>query len=146
MNTPLILFTIAGRSCALEAQDVQTVIELDEITVVPRAPEVVLGLTALRSQTLTVLDTRLIVGQTPSDFPTDTRAAVVEVAGHSYALIVDQIRDVGSMKSEIQSVSTGFGEPWSDFARGMVETSTGLVLLLDPTQFVATCELSRDAA
>lgn len=129
----------------MEAQDVQTVIELDAITAVPLAPEVVIGLTALRSQTLTVLDTRAIVGQTPEDFPTDTRAAVVEVAGHSYALRVDQIRDVGSMKSEIQSVSTGFGEPWSDFARGMVETGAGLALLIDPTQFVATCELSRAA-
>lgn len=146
MNTPLILFTIAGRSCALCAEEVQTVIELDTITAVPRAPEVVIGLTALRSQTLTVLDTRLIVGQSPADFPTDTRAAVVEVGGHSYALRMDQIRDVGTMKSDIQTVANGFGQPWSSFARGMVETGSGLALLIDPAEFVAACAQARDAA
>jgi len=146
MNTPLILLTIAGRSCALSAQEVQTVIELEAITAVPRAPGFVIGLTALRSQTLTVLDTRMVVGHSPADFSTDTRAVVIEVGGHSYALRVDQIRDVGLMQSDIQSVATGFGEPWADFARGMVETGSGLALLLDPVQFVAACEVSRVAA
>lgn len=146
MTQPLILFKIAGRRCALLARDVQAVIELKAITAVPRAPNYVIGLTALRSQTLTVLETRRLVGEQPDSFPTDTRAAVIEVEGYSYALQVDEIRDVGEMETQPEQIAGGFGANWQSFAEGVVETSEGPVLLLNASNFIAQCENSQRAA
>ena len=58
----LVIAQIAGRRCALSANDVKSVIELGTVTPVPRAPDFITGITALRSQSLTVIDCRRALG------------------------------------------------------------------------------------
>ena len=96
MNDLLVMAQIAGRRCALQAGDVKSVIELGVITPVPRSPKFIAGITALRSQALTVIDCRRALGVDPDDWSTDHRAAVVLVGGHSYALILDAIEDIAT--------------------------------------------------
>ena len=56
MNQLLLIVNIAGQMVALRADDVQSVIELDSLIAVPRAPAHIAGLSALRSRLLTVID------------------------------------------------------------------------------------------
>ena len=93
MSELLVIIQIAGRRCALSAHDVKSVIEIGTITPVPRAPDFIAGITALRSQTLTVIDCRRALGLGAGDAPTDDRAPVVASGGHAYALMVDAICD-----------------------------------------------------
>lgn len=137
MNDLLVMAEIAGRRCAFRAEDVQSVIDITEITPVPRAPLFVLGLAAMRSQALTVIDCRSAIDENASDFPTDLRAAVVRVEGHSYALRLDRIDDVCSARSEAGEIAGGFGPHWNRVARGMVETDRGAALLLDVAALIA---------
>jgi purine-binding chemotaxis protein CheW len=146
MNEILILAQIADRPCAFRASDVETVIEVQAITPIPRAPPHILGLTTLRSQALTVLDCRAIAGENPEDFSTDSRAVAVQTGAHSYALRVDEVRDVAMMASEPVQISGGFGDIWSEFAEGMAETDAGPVLVLNPAQILAFIEKMRCAA
>ena len=81
MNNLMVMTQIAGRRCALHAHDVQSVIELGDVTPVPQTPEFIAGITALRSQALTVIDCRLALGFEQIQWDTDTRAAVVSIAG-----------------------------------------------------------------
>lgn len=137
MSGLLVLAEIAGRRCAFRAEDVQSVIDVGEITPVPRAPDFVLGLAALRSQALTVIDCRSAIGQDAATFPTDQRAAVVRVEGHSYALRLDRIDDVASARGNVNAVAGGFGPQWNRVAHGMVETDRGAALLLDIAALIA---------
>lgn len=137
MSGLLVLAEIAGRRCAFRAEDVQSVIDVGEITPVPRAPDFVLGLAALRSQALTVIDCRSAIGQDAAAFPTDQRAAVVRVEGHSYALRLDRIDDVASARGNANAVAGGFGPQWNRVAHGMVETDRGAALLLDIAALIA---------
>lgn len=146
MSDVVILTTIAGRPCAFHASEVETVIEIDGITAIPRAPPHVIGLTALRSQALTVMDSRVIVGDDPKEFSTDSRAAVIRVDSHSYALLVDQISDVSTMLCEPNSLPGGFGKRWSNFAEGLIETDRGPVLLLSAPRLIASSEQSCNVA
>ncbi|MEP2736896.1 MAG: chemotaxis protein CheW [Erythrobacter sp.] len=146
MNEVIILAQIAGRPCAMRASEVETVIEIGTITPIPRAPPYILGLTALRSQALTVVDCRTIVGAELDDFTTDSRAAVVRVEGHSYALRVDEIRDVATTANEPETIAGGFGKVWSDFAEGLVETDAGPVLLISASKLLASTEKPQFAA
>lgn len=137
MNGELIVMVeIAGRRAAISAADVQSVIELDQIYPVPQAPAHVTGMTAMRSQSLTVIDCRVALQQI-SDLDHGERAPVVEVDGHLYALQVDLVDDVIPAQSDITPVKGGFGENWQHAARGMVETDRGPALLIDIHALVA---------
>ena len=144
MNQLLLMCTIAGRRAALPASDVQSVIEVDDITPIPGTPDFILGLTALRSQALTVIDCSLALGLDATCAAPDRRAAVVEVDGHLYALLVDDAHDVGEPTSEPVQVPGGFGEGWQRAACGMVETASGPTLLIDTPQLI--CGPIRNAA
>lgn len=140
-NTLLVIAQIAGRRCAMSALDVKSVIELGAITPIPRTPDHIAGITALRSQALTVIDCRLALGLAESrsghDWPTDHRAAVVTDGGHSYALMVDAIEDITTAVGDPGQVPGGFGPEWSRVAAGMIETMIGPALLIDLAALLA---------
>ena len=64
MNELLLMCLIAGRRAAIPAIRVQSVIEIDDITPIPGVPSFIRGLTALRSQALTVIDCPVALGFT----------------------------------------------------------------------------------
>ena len=137
MNDLLVMAQIAGRRCAFNAHDVKSVIETGTITPVPRTPDFIAGITAMRSQALTVIDCRRALGFDPASWERDDRAIVVAVAGHSYALMVDSIEDITSGVADPGSVPGGFGPEWTRVATGMIETRTGPALLLDLASLIA---------
>ncbi|MGQ7830879.1 chemotaxis protein CheW [Altererythrobacter sp. Z27] len=146
MSELLVLAEVAGRSCAFRAADVQSVIDIGEVTPVPRSPDFVVGLAALRSQVLTVIDCRRAIGQDNAGLATDSRAAVVRVDGHSYALRVDMVDDIASALSEPGAVPGGFGAGWNRVGYGMVETDRGPALLLNVAELIAGPPEARAAA
>lgn len=143
MSELLVIIQIAGRRCALSAHDVKSVIEIGAITPVPRAPDFISGITALRSQALTVIDCRRALGLGAGDAPTDDRAAVVASGGHAYALMVDAIEDITTATGEAGQVPGGFGPEWSRVARGMIETMSGPALLIDLPALIAGPDAAR---
>ena len=143
MSELLVIIQIAGRRCALSAHDVKSVIELGSITPVPRTPDFITGITALRSQSLTVIDCRRALGLSTDQCPTDDRAAVVAHGGHAYALMVDAIEDITTATDAPGQVPGGFGPEWSRVATGMIETMTGPALLIDLAALIAGPEAVR---
>lgn len=137
MNELLLMCTIAGRRAAIPAVEVQSVIEIENITPIPGTHDFICGLTALRSQALTVIDSSLALGIGHPCDSKDQRAAVVEIDGHLYAILVDEAHDVGEARSEPVAVPGGFGEGWQRAAKGMVETDGGPALLVDIPQLVS---------
>ncbi|MCK0129217.1 chemotaxis protein CheW [Erythrobacter sp. F6033] len=137
MTDLMVMAQIAGRRCALPAHDVQSVIELGKVTPVPQTPEFIAGITALRSQALTVIDCRLALGFPAIEWHTDSRAAVVSINGYSYALVIDAIEDITTSIGEPAQVTGGFGSEWSRVATGMIETSSGPALLIDLAELIA---------
>ncbi|GMN03841.1 chemotaxis protein CheW [Erythrobacter sp. MTPC3] len=137
MNELMVMAQIAGRRCALPAHDVKSVIEMGTITPVPQSPAFISGITAMRSQALTVIDCRLALGLEAAEWEADPRAAVVSIGGHPYALVVDKIEDITTSIGEPGQISGGFGPEWSRVATGMIETDTGPALLIDLAAIIA---------
>ena len=130
MDDLLLMCRIADRQAAIPAHLVRSVIELEEITPIPGTPPHIAGLTALRSQALTVIDTRVALDFDPMEDMIGRRAAVVEHEGHPYALVLDEAYDVGTPLTEPCEVPGGFGAGWCRAATGMVETGEGPTLTL----------------
>ncbi|HSP24048.1 MAG TPA: chemotaxis protein CheW [Saliniramus sp.] len=139
MTQALLLCLIAERRVAFPAVKVRSVIEIERITPIPRTPPHIAGLTALRSQALTVIDCRVALGFESHGNPVGSRAAVVDHEGHAYALVVDEAFDVVDALGEPESVPGGFGEIWGDAAIGMVETPSGPTLLIALETLIAGC-------
>lgn len=135
MNKLYVMIEIDGRLAAIDAADVQSVIEVEDIYPVPRAPGHIAGLTAMRSQSLTVVDCRKALGL-PSGLAPE-RAPVVRVAGHSYALMVDRVDDVLEARTEPVAVPGNFGTGWQHAGQGMIETDRGPALLVDIEALIA---------
>jgi purine-binding chemotaxis protein CheW len=138
LNELLLIVTIAGSRVALPAAAVESVVELDALIPVPRAPAHVAGLAALRSRVLTVIDTLRSLELGESDCSKGIReAAVVELDGHHYALIVDVVEDVVEALSDPSPVRAAMGAGWERASKGMVETEEGPLLLVDIDALIA---------
>ena len=146
MSELLLVVTIAGERVALPAAAVESVVELDALSPVPRAPAHVAGLSALRSRVLTVIDCRRSLDLGQSDCSHGIReAAVIELDGHHYALIVDLVEDVVEAGSDPAPVRAAMGPGWERVSEGMVETEVGPLLLVDVAALIAGTEAKAAA-
>ncbi|MCL6697670.1 chemotaxis protein CheW [Sphingomonas sp. NSE70-1] len=139
MNELLLIVSIAGSRVAMPAAAVESVVELDTLIPVPRAPAHLAGLSALRSRVLTVIDCQrsLELGATDLSDGNIHEAAVVELDGHNYALTVDAVEDVVEALSEPAAIRAAMGEGWERVSLGMVETEEGPLLLVDVAALIA---------
>lgn len=126
-----LLVKIAGKTAGLRTRDIETVVELSEITPVPGAPAPISGLAVMRSHALTVYDCRLALGLAPPDNDEETRAVAVRHDGHRFALRVDEIVDVCSGEEFIEPIAGDPGPAWRNVALGMAETEHGAVMIVD---------------
>lgn len=118
---PLFLIAqIAGRTVAIESDQVESVIDIGTIIPVPRAERQVRGLAALRSRVVTVIDTRAALGL--EDGPVEaTRAVITIVDGHHYAVLVDALDDVAPFDLAPLSAGLVLDKGWLTVGRGIVE-------------------------
>lgn len=131
MSDLVLVFTLDGRRAALPTDVVHSVVELDGLTPIPHAPAFVLGLSALRSHSLTVIDAAAALGIAARPVEVaGARAAIVDHAGHRYALIVDAIDDVAATTAAPVVVPGDTGTGWQRASVGLVETDRGPALLL----------------
>lgn len=139
MNELVLIVTLAGRAAALRASEVHSVVELDAVVPVPRAPAHVLGLSALRSNTLTVIDAGAAAGlSAPVSPEAGARTPIVEHLGQRYALIVEAIDDVATAASEPLPVPGEAGPGWQRVSEGLIETDRGPALLLSLDAMLGT--------
>jgi purine-binding chemotaxis protein CheW len=142
VNELLLVVTIAGQRVALPAASVESVVELEALIPVPRAAPHVAGLSALRSRVLTVIDCRRALALGSSDTGQGPcEAAVVEIEGHHYALIVDSVEDVVEATADPTPVRAAMGRGWEHVSIGLVETDEeGALLLIDVAALVEGVE------
>lgn len=137
MGELYLLVRIGDRRAAIPGARVESVVEIDQIVPVPLAPPHVAGLAALRSRALTVIDARAALGLDPEQYATEGRAAVVEVDGHGYALLVDRVEDVAEAEGVPVRSDASIGPEWDRVAEGFVETAPGPAVLVDIAGLVA---------
>jgi len=137
MTELLLIVTIAGERVAIPAADVESVVELEGLTPVPRAARHVAGLSALRSRVLTVIDCFASLELGRAAEKATREAIVVEADGHPYALIVDSVEDVVETEGDVKPVRSSLSGGWRRVAKGMVEAEGDLLLLIDTQAVLA---------
>ena len=142
MDRSLLLVSIAGERAAVPSDIIRSVVELDGVTSVPRAPEHIAGLAALRSRAMTVVDCRRALELEAAE-EAGSLAVVVELEEFLYALVVDAVEEVVPFDTEPSEIRADLLPGWARAAVGMVETSAGPALVLDPMKLIEGPEQGR---
>ncbi len=137
MTDLLLIVTIAGERVALPAGQVESVVQVDEMVPVPRAPAHLAGLAALRSRVLTAIDCHAALGLGAGTTKPLHDAVVIEREGHPYALLVDGVEDVIEHDGVVHPLRGAPAAGWARAATSMVDIEGGLVLLIDPAVLIA---------
>lgn len=134
MSHLYLIAQIAGRSVAIDSDQVESVVDIGEVTAVPRASAHVRGLAALRSRVVTVVDTQSALGM-PGD--SDARRAVItRVDGHHYAMLVDALDDVAPFELLPLAGGVALDPAWGGAGRGVVEREGEPILAIDLASLV----------
>ena len=136
MDRSLLLSSIDGEWAAIGADIIRSVVEIEAVTPVPCAPDHIAGLAALRSRAMTVVDCRRALELRPAADEDGRLAVVVELGEYLYALLVDGIEEVVPLESEPSEIRADLLPGWTRASLGMVETSAGPALLLDPARLI----------
>ncbi len=137
MTNLLLIVTIAGERVALPAVEVVSVVQVEGLAPVPRAPAHLAGLAALRSRVLTAIDCRAALGLGATGPRPVHDAIVVEQGGHPYALLVDSVEDVIEHEGESYATRGVLTAGWARAASATVEVDGHLLLLVDPASLIA---------
>jgi purine-binding chemotaxis protein CheW len=135
MDRTLLLVSIAGERAVIASDIIRSVVELDVITPVPRSPEHIAGLAALRSRAMTVVDCRSSLELDEASGPTKL-TVVVDVEGFLYALLVDDVVEVVPFDGEPSELRADLLPGWARASVGMIETTAGPALVLDPVKLI----------
>jgi purine-binding chemotaxis protein CheW len=122
---------MAGEKAALPAHYVESVVEIDDVAPVPCAAPHVLGLFALRSRVLTVIDSNAALGVGRHRRHDTMQAVIVTVDEHLYGLLVDQVDDVVAIEGAAMPPRALLTPGWAAMTEGVLEHDGAPLLLLD---------------
>jgi purine-binding chemotaxis protein CheW len=137
MKALYLIAEIDGQRIAIEAERIDSVVHVGAITPVPLMPPHLIGLAALRSRVITMIDSRRALGLPAADAGPVLTAVVVDVEGHRYGLTVDRVEDVCEIASALVPARARLGAGWAAAARGVLDDGAASLLLLDPAALVA---------
>ncbi len=141
MEDQLVIFDLAQEHYAVDIAAVESIIKVQPITKLPRAPQFVEGVINLRGKVLPVIDLRKRFGLEAEAATKDSRIVVVQMNHFEVGMVVDGV-------SEVLSIPPGNVEPPSPivttvdsaFIRGIAKISQRLVILLDIGQVLSVVE------
>jgi purine-binding chemotaxis protein CheW len=90
----LATFYVGTSLCGMDILKVQEINKLVEMTVVPQAPDYVMGILNLRGQIVTIIDLGKKLGLSSTEMSPDTRNIIVNSKGEYIGLLVERISDV----------------------------------------------------
>jgi len=135
MTKLFVLGRIGGQQVAFDATCVEAVVDIAMIVSVPLAADHVIGLAAIRSQVITVIDGGVATGSRQG--PPTGPAVVAEIEGHRYAIRVDRVDDVVAAELNAASEAVPMTQQWRALALGVIETGDMFTVVVDPARLIA---------
>ena len=129
-----LIAQVAGRAVAIDSDQVESVVDIGEVTQVPLASQHIRGLAALRSRVVTVVDTHSALGLDSASQA--KRAVITLVEGHHYALLVDALDDVAPFELLPLAGGVALDTAWRRAGRGIVERDGEPILAIDLASLV----------
>jgi purine-binding chemotaxis protein CheW len=128
----LVVMELANESYGVDIGAVNTIIRMQEVTAIPRAPSFVEGVINLRGSIIPVIDLRKRFGLPQGEVTKASRIVVVEAQGQMIGMVVDVVVETLRLPaSAIEPPSPVVTTVDSAYVRGVGKHDSRLVILLD---------------
>ncbi len=137
----VVVFTLEGKSLALDILKVQEIIRMVEITPVPKMPSFALGVINLRGRIVPIINLRAKLNL-PDCTPTaKTCIILVLAAGHLLGFLADDVAEVLSLPADsIEKAESGQDWVNSDLFLGVGKLMGRLLVILDSDRLLSPKE------
>jgi purine-binding chemotaxis protein CheW len=136
-----VTLTVDNQLCGVPVLGVRDILGEQAITRIPLAPKEVAGSLNLRGRIVTAIDLRHRLGLPPSPEGTKRMSVVAEQGGELYALLVDQVSEVMSVKaSAFERNPPTLAPVWERFSTGIYRLDGRLLVVLDIAKLLALGE------
>jgi len=127
-----VTLTVADQLCGIPVLGVRDILGEQTITRIPLAPPEIAGSLNLRGRIVTAIDLRCRLKLPPPPAGTHRMSVVAEQAGELYALLVDQVSEVMSLKaSAFERNPPTLPPTWARFSNGVYRLQERLLVVLD---------------
>jgi purine-binding chemotaxis protein CheW len=136
-----VTLTVADQLCGVPVLAVRDILGEHKITRIPLAPTEIAGSLNLRGRIVTAIDLRrrLRLPLPPTEQP--RMSVVAEQGGELYALLVDQVSEVMSLKaSAFERNPPTLPAAWAQFSTGIYRLDNRLLVVLDVGKLLALGE------
>ncbi|MCG8411943.1 MAG: chemotaxis protein CheW [Bacteroidales bacterium] len=139
-------FFLGEEEFATHVNKVLNILEMTEITEVPKSPDYMKGVINLRGTVLPVIDTRIKFGMTPTEYTNNTCIVVMEVEMDGEIVqigaLVDSVQAVLELDdSQIQPPPSIGSKYKSEFIYGMAKNEEKFIMLLDMERVFSSDEI-----
>lgn len=135
----LVTFSLDDRKFALYVSAVQRIIRVVEVTALPKAPEIVLGVINMHGLIIPVFDIRKRFRLPPREMQLGDQMIVASTSKRTVALLVDSVSDVIEIPEE-KIIAGNKVLPGMEYVEGVVKTEDGMILIHDLEQFLSLQE------
>jgi len=121
----VVEFELGGERYALDIQLVREIVEMMQITPIPRAPPFISGVINLRGEITNIMNLNTLLGLANQQIRDNQKIIVLvpEAAGGSnVGIIVDDVSSVLQvLESDIDHIGEGFASDFSSFVKGIIK-------------------------
>jgi purine-binding chemotaxis protein CheW len=140
----LVSFKIGNEEFGVDILNVHEINKMTQITKVPNAPEFVEGVINLRGRVIPIIDLRTRLGMEKKEQDKDTRIIVVEISKRTVGFIVDAVREVLRIPTNITEAPpdlvTGVN---SEFIKSVGKLEDRLLILIDLEKVLSTSDQEK---
>lgn len=126
----LVTFTLDEQCFALQLDSVERVVPIAEITPLPAAPDVILGVINFRGAIVPVVDIRRRFGLATRQLRLSDRMLIARTSRRAVALVADAVLGVVSKLQAAISTVDGISRD-RKYVAGVVQLESGLTLIHD---------------
>ncbi len=128
----LATFYVGDALCGMDILKVQEINKIMQMTIVPQAPDYVLGILNLRGQIVTIIDLGKKLGLGETDLSPDSRNIIVNSSGGYLGLLVKKISDVVEANMEKREPApANMGGIQGEYFNGVYKTEKELIGILN---------------
>jgi len=132
----LLVFALDDQRCALYLPVVDRVVRMVEITPLPKAPDIVLGMVNVQGSVVPVISVRQRFGLPQRDIALTDQLVITRTLRRPVALVVDTVTGVAECTARELAAAEGI-LPGLEYVQGVAKLKDGLILIYNLEQFLS---------
>jgi purine-binding chemotaxis protein CheW len=138
----IVIFSLdasVGPRYALPLSSVERVVRIVEITPLPKAPDIILGIINMQGQVIPVINVRRRFHLPEREIELEDQLIIAKTSKRLVALVADSVSGVQRIE-EKDIVNARQELPYAGYIEGVVKLENGLFLICDLNQFLSLDE------